>query len=98
MIVRIVEMKFKAEGLSQFLSVFEESKAKIRSFPGVLHLELLQNQEDNCTLYTYSHWESADHLEVYRQSELFKETWKKTKIHFGAKAKAWSSNRIAHLP
>lgn len=90
MIVRIVNMHFTPEGLKPFLDLFVESKAKIRNFPGVKYLELIQDTHDKCKLSTYSHWESEEALENYRNSELFKTTWAKTKIHFQSKAKAVS--------
>ena len=40
MIVRIVKMEFRVEEIETFKAVFEASKANIRTFPGVLYLEL----------------------------------------------------------
>lgn len=97
MIVRIVQMKFKDEFIDRFLKVFDESKENIRAFPGVLHLELLQNIEDPGLICTYSHWENQEALEQYRNSELFKSTWAKTKVLFEQKPVAWSSNRLENL-
>lgn len=97
MIVRIVKMTFQKEKVEQFKQVFESSKDNIRNFPGVLYLELLQDDQDPCIFCTYSHWESANDLENYRHSELFKSTWAKTKPLFKSKAIAWSSNRLHQL-
>ena len=97
MIVRIVKMTFRNEEIENLKKVFENSKEKIRIFPGVLHLELLQDKEDPSVFCTYSHWASADDLENYRISPLFKETWAKTKPLFKSKAEAWSSERLHHL-
>lgn len=41
-------------------------------------------------MFTLSHWESEENLEQYRQSELFKSTWAKTKVLFREKAQAWT--------
>ncbi|MCC6723480.1 MAG: antibiotic biosynthesis monooxygenase, partial [Saprospiraceae bacterium] len=38
MIKRIVKLTFQPERLPDFMAVFEESKDKIRAFPGNLHM------------------------------------------------------------
>ncbi|WP_370576737.1 hypothetical protein [Pedobacter sp. N36a] len=35
-------------------------------------------------------WEDEDHLEDYRRSILFRETWTSIRPHFAAKPEAWS--------
>ena len=97
MIVRIVRMTFRPEEIETFKQVFEDSKEKIRNFSGVLYLELLQDTSATNVFCTYSHWESEDDLENYRHSDLFKNTWAKTKPLFQEKAKAWSSNQLHSL-
>ena len=96
MIVRIVKMTFRKREVNNFIQVFENSKDKIRAFPGVQHLELLQESEDKNIFFTYSIWESAVDLENYRCSTLFKETWAKTKPLFEKPAEAWSTHQL-HL-
>ena len=98
MIVRIVKLTFREEEISNFKQVLEDSKEKIRAFPGVLHLQMLQSAEDPCIFFTYSHWESKEDLENYRHSELFKSTWAKTKPLFSAKPEAWSTHQLHLLP
>ena len=91
MIKRIVKMEFREDSVDTFLhSVFEHSKEKIRSFPGCLHMELLQEVETPATLFTISYWDNPDSLEAYRNSELFQSTWAKTKVLFQERAQAWS--------
>jgi heme-degrading monooxygenase HmoA len=88
---RIVKMTFREDAVDIFLSeVFEHSKAAIRAFPGCRHMELLQSAETPAILFTLSIWDDAPALERYRQSELFKNTWAKTKVLFAEKAEAWS--------
>jgi heme-degrading monooxygenase HmoA len=41
-------------------------------------------------LFTFSIWDSEAALENYRQSDLFRDTWAKTKALFAEKAEAWS--------
>lgn len=90
MLIRMVHMHFAPENVGAFLAVFEQSRSHIRAFPGCLHLELLREKEDACALTTYSHWENADALENYRQSELFVKTWAATKILFDKAPRAVS--------
>lgn len=97
MINRIVKMTFREEEVDNFLEIFESSKAKIRNFPGVQHLELLQGVNQKNILFTYSLWENEDALEAYRNSSLFKDTWGKTKPLFAAKAEAWSTESLERL-
>jgi quinol monooxygenase YgiN len=98
MIVRIVKMTFIPEKVEPFLQVFNEVKNKIRAFDGALHLELLQDTKHSNILITYSIWESDISLEKYRNSELFKTTWARTKILFNAPAEAWTLDREIVFP
>lgn len=94
MVIRIVKMSFEPEKVGEFLKVFHESAAAIRNFNGCHHLELYRDSDHSNVLFTYSFWESAKHLEVYRKSELFENTWARTKVLFNAKPEAWSVARI----
>lgn len=88
--IRIVKMTFKASAIETFQSTFEEYKEKIRSVEGCEHLELLQDIDNPCIFFTYSFWKEPASLEKYRHSDLFKEVWAKTKIHFDDRPAAWS--------
>lgn len=90
MIVRVVKMNFREEEVSNFLELFNERKGLIRSFEGCHHLELWQETGKNNVFFTYSIWDSEQHLDHYRFSELFKDTWAKTKALFADKPQAWS--------
>jgi len=95
MIVRIVKMKFREEELDNFLTLFHTVENKIRSFPGCNGMRLLRQTDDPTTLFTYSLWDSEEHLKDYRFSELFKDTWSKTRILFADKPQAWSLTEMA---
>ncbi len=95
---RIVKMTFIPEKVRDFLIVFESSKQKIRNRPGCLSLQLIQDPLEPNVLFTSSIWESESYLESYRDSELFIDTWRKTKIHFSEKAEAKSYNLLEWLP
>jgi quinol monooxygenase YgiN len=86
-------MKFRDVEIKAFTSLFEERKNTIRSFEGCNHLELWQDAKDPSIFFTYSHWESEKHLDHYRYSEFFRDTWTKTKALFDGKPQAWSVNQ-----
>jgi len=90
MIVRVVRMTFREDTTEEFLTLFNERKHLIRGFEGCTHLELWQEAHKPNVFFTYSMWKSEAHLDHYRFSELFKDTWAKTKALFAEKANAWS--------
>jgi quinol monooxygenase YgiN len=90
MLVRIVRMTFHPRELDTFLALFDASAPKIRAFPGCRHLELWQDARFPNIVTTCSHWATDDALEQYRQSELFRETWARTKPLFVAPPEAFS--------
>ena len=90
MIIRIVRMVFRAEEVPTFEGIFDESKEKILAFEGCSKVQLLRDVKETNAFMTYSHWESEDHLNQYRESELFQHTWKRTKALFSEKPQAWS--------
>lgn len=98
MVARIVKMTFKENLIEQFLEVFEQSKIAIRQFQGCQHLELHRGKDHPTIFFTYSHWESEEALQQYRNSTLFKQTWAKTKVLFDAKAEAWTLEMIDRQP
>jgi len=91
MLIRIVRMTFQPDLVEAFLENFEVHKKSIRNFPGCLHLELWRDENQKNIFTTYSHWESEEHLNQYRDSELFKSVWKFTKALFDEKPVAFSS-------
>jgi quinol monooxygenase YgiN len=96
-IQRLVRMSFQTDRISDFMEVFEDSKEKIRNFPGCLALNLIVDFEDSSIIYTSSIWRAFEDLENYRNSELFIQTWRKTKIHFKEKAQTSTFNVIYRL-
>lgn len=97
MIIRIVKMTFRDKEASVFVKIFDTSKDKIRNYPGCMHLKLLRDKNASNIFYTYSHWEDETFLNEYRQSELFIDTWKRTKALFEKKAEAYSTIIIDEL-
>jgi quinol monooxygenase YgiN len=89
MIQRIVKMTFQADKVSEFVAVFDEKSAEIRNFEGC-HQLLLLRAADAPIFFTYSYWENEAALALYRQSDLFRTTWAKTKVLFAAPPEAWT--------
>jgi heme-degrading monooxygenase HmoA len=94
MLIRIVRMTFQEGKMDQFHTIFDNSKYHIRSFPGNHHLELLRDPDHPNVRITYSLWESADALEAYRRSDLFRQTWAATKLLFSERAQAFSAEQL----
>ncbi len=97
MLIRVVRMTFRPDGVAPFLDLFAASRPLIRAFPGCRHLELWRDADQPEVFCTYSHWESEAALEAYRQSELFRSTWARTKPLFAAKAQAFSVRPVPGL-
>ena len=83
-------MEFEQAKVDTFLALFNSTRDKIAGFEGCLKLDLLPSADMPNLFFTYSIWESEEHLEMYRNSELFKQIWAKTKILFSDKPEAWS--------
>ncbi|MBT1702530.1 putative quinol monooxygenase [Chryseosolibacter indicus] len=90
MIIRVVRMYFKEEGVESFLATFNLHKEAIRSFPGCTHLELLKDAKDPNVFSTLSYWIDEDSLENYRKSDLFNSVWGNVKKLFSEKPQAFS--------
>lgn len=85
------------DAVQEFRALFSERKERIRNFEGCTHLELLEDKEKGNVYFTYSYWDNEKALDKYRNSELFKDTWKHTKALFLEKAEAWTVERQAML-
>lgn len=95
MIKRLVKLTFQSDKTDDFITIFEESKNLIRKMPGCQHLELLRDAAKPEVFFTLSFWGNEDALNAYRDSELFKTTWAKTKVLFADKPQAWTTNMIS---
>ncbi|MDH3587550.1 MAG: antibiotic biosynthesis monooxygenase [Gammaproteobacteria bacterium] len=94
MITRIVRMHFRPEERAAFMDIFNASKHLIRQFDGCQHLRLYNEAARPEVFFTFSVWESAAHLDAYRNSELFRKTWAQTKTLFAGKPQAWSMEEL----
>lgn len=93
-IKRIVRLEFFPENTGRFEEIFQGSKQQIKAFDGCLYLELCRDIHHPNVYYTVSHWQHAAALEMYRKSDLFKDTWAKTKALFSEKPQAYSLQSI----
>ncbi len=91
MLIRIVKMSFKKDKVVEFLNIFEQSKNKIASVEGIENLQLVRDKNNNSVFFTISKWHDESYLEKYRKSQLFHDTWAKTKVLFNEKPEAWST-------
>lgn len=97
MLVRIVKMGFKEDKIAEFLKNFDGNKSEIRSFEGCEFLELYRDKDNTNRFFTYSYWKDEEALENYRNSQLFKDVWAKTKILFNEKPEAWSLDKVVSM-
>ena len=87
-------MHFTKEQVEKFLEIFSESADAIRQMDGCNNLQLLRGVDDHCHFTTISHWDSAEHLENYRSSSLFKSVWGRVKPMFDQKPLAYSLGQV----
>ena len=86
-------MTFVQDNLQKFFAIYKEVEPAIRSFDGCRHAEVMPHIKNDGVIFTYSLWETEEHLERYRKSELFKSTWARVKPLFASKAEAWTLNQ-----
>ena len=90
-------MSFAKENVEEFLENFDINKEKIRAVDGCEFLQLLRDKDNTNQFFTYSFWNKQEDLDNYRQSDLFKGVWAKTKVLFNAKPEAWSVEKYVTL-
>ena len=91
-------MSFEEENVAKFLENFNKNKEKIRAVEGCEFLQLLRDKDNTNIFFSYSFWNKQEDLDNYRQSELFKSVWAKTKVLFNDKPEAWSVEKVVSLP
>ena len=85
-------MTFRPDALAEFRAMFDAVAPQIRAFEGCRHLELWEDARYPNILTTLSRWDDADALDAYRDSDLFRTTWAKTKPLFAAPTIAHSQH------
>lgn len=97
MIIRIVRMHFKDDGVAAFLEIFNAHKEKIRHFPGCAHLELVRDANNPAVFATLSHWQHESDLESYRNSSLFEAVWGNVKPLMAERTLAFSFEKFIEV-
>lgn len=87
-------MTFQLNKVDEFLLLFDENKEKIRNQKGCQRLELIQDIGCDDIFFTYSYWQDEESLENYKNTDVFKFIWPKTKALFSEKPEAWSTKQI----
>jgi len=90
MIIRIVKLTFQEEKTADFLRFFDTINQVVNTFPGCQGMKLIQNIHTPNIIMTYSHWDSEEALNNYRDSDTFGNVWSTIKPWFGGKPEAWS--------
>ena len=88
-------MEFEPARAEEFNNYVKTIVDKIASMPGCHKVYVLRDINNTNIFFTYSYWDDQEALDKYRNSELFKEVWGKTKLMFSKKAEAWSTEIIA---
>lgn len=97
MLIRIVRMVFDPAFVADFEAMFNEKRNAIRAYPGCEKLALWRDHTYPNIYYTRSHWQSKAHLDDYRSSDLFKETWAQTKKGFVDRPQAFSTYEVIEV-
>ena len=71
MLIRIVKLSFYENYIDDFITIFENSKDKIRNSSGCRLLELYRDKTENNIFFTNSHWKTEQDLDDYRNSAFF---------------------------
>ncbi|MFH2141046.1 MAG: antibiotic biosynthesis monooxygenase family protein [Bacteroidota bacterium] len=90
MIIRIVKMEVKDSEIENFKSMIQSIQDKIESFDGCHSVNILCDKNQSNRFFSYSSWETEQHLNDYRKSEFFVEIWSEVKKFFIKEAQAWT--------
>ena len=87
-------MTFDPKQTESFINQFIEVRPRILEMKGCMDVELFHDSKYPNIMTTISKWSSEDDLNNYRHSDLFTNTWRKTKAMFCAKPIAQSYYHI----
>jgi len=94
MIIRIVKMTIQPEKIDQFNRIFNDSVKLIQEYDGCLGVQLMKDVNQENVYFTISKWQTESHLNIYRKSKFFGNTWSTVKVLFAGKAEAWSLDNV----
>lgn len=90
-------MSFDNANVDFFLEGFNNNKEKIRKVEGCRLLELYRDRNISSTFFTYGYWATKADLEAYRNCDLFKTVWVKTRMLFNDNPEVWSVDKLDSL-
>lgn len=90
MVTRIVKLEFEENRVKEFLAFFDTISHIVNNFPGCYGMKLYQDVNQPNIIMTYSHWQSEEDLNNYRNSEQFGMIWPKIKPWFSGRPQAWT--------
>jgi len=93
-ITRIVKMTFRIEKSDDFENYFLTIKDQVVGQPGCYGVKLFKEKEETGIFFTYSHWDSENDLNNYRQTEIFGKIWPTVKRWFASKAEVWTVDEL----
>ena len=88
MILRIVRMSFSPDKIQDFIKFSMKAKPQLKEGRLFKREIICGLRIFQCVLHK-SKWISPEALEKYRQSDLFKSTWARTKVLFNESASAF---------
>lgn len=88
-------MSFVPEKVKEFKTIYQNNWQAIKGFEGCSHVELLQDKDTPNVFFTFSVWQSEEHLNRYRESALFSKVWSGTKKLFNERPQAWSLDELS---
>jgi heme-degrading monooxygenase HmoA len=94
MITRLVKLSLQQAKAAEFEILFYQTQPLIENFEGCQKTNLLKVEDAEDQYFTISYWDTKQHLENYRNSELFKSVWSKVKPLFSQRAAAWTLNDL----
>lgn len=94
MITRVVKLSLQPSKAAEFERIFKESQKLIEGFEGCIKTDLFKVSGTEAGFFTISYWDNEEHLDNYRNSDLFKSVWIRVKPLFADKAAAWTLNKL----
>jgi quinol monooxygenase YgiN len=87
-------MTVKEESVEKFTAYLDTVKDDIKAFNGCEHLDVFRDKENKSIYFSYSIWKSEWHLNRYRKSPFFQETWGTLKQWFSKDTQAWTVDNV----
>ena len=83
-------MEINESDIDSYMALVQSVLDRIKNFKGCQSVNIFNDKDVPNRFFSYSTWESEEHLDAYRDSELFKITWSELKTFFKSPAQAWT--------